>query len=56
MFRARLYNSRIPSYPVIKGGTWPKEPIRRLIAAADDLGHDGIVFQGTDALVDYDMS
>jgi len=55
LHRARLYNTgEIPSYPVIKGATWSSDIIRRLIATADQMGHEGIIFQGTDALVDYE--
>ena len=51
MRRARLYNDgSIPSYPVIKGFQWPRDVIERLVAAADDMGHEGIVFQGTDVI------
>ena len=53
LWRARLYNSGVvPSYPVIKGGTWPAETVHRLVKAAEEIGHEGIVFQGTEALVD----
>ena len=52
--RARLYNDgSIPSYPVIKGATWPTKIVRGLVDAAEHMGHDGIIFQGTDALVKY---
>ena len=55
LHRARLYNTgEIPSYPVIKGATWSSDIIRRLIETADQMGHEGIIFQGTDALVDYE--
>lgn len=51
MRRARLYNDgSIPSYPVIKGFQWPRDVIERLVAAADEIGHEGIVFQGTDVI------
>ena len=52
--RARRYNTgAIPSYPVIKGGTWSPEVVRGLVEAAEGMGHEGIIFQGTSALLDY---
>lgn len=54
MHRGRLYNTgTIPSYPVIKGGTWSPEIVRGLVKAAERMGHEGIIFQGTASLVDY---
>ena len=54
MWRGRLYNDgSIPSYPVIKGTTWPKETVQRLVQTAEEMGHDGIIYQGTDALLEY---
>jgi hypothetical protein len=52
--RGRLYNDgSIPSYPFIKGTTWPKATVQRLMQDADALGHDGIILQGTDSLLEY---
>ena len=54
MQRARRYNDgSIPSYPVIKAGTWPKETVQRLMQTAEAQGHDGIILQGTEALLEY---
>ncbi len=54
LHRARLYNTgEIPSYPVIKGATWSPDIVRRLMDAADKMGHEGIIFQGTDSLVKW---
>ena len=54
LWRARLYNDgSIPSYPVIKGADWPKATVQRLMRDAEALGHDGIILQGTDSLLDY---
>lgn len=51
--KARLHAPReIPSYPIIRGAVWPSDAIRHLVAYADGVGHDGIIFQGTDALSD----
>ena len=53
----RLYNTgEIPSYPVIKGSTWSPRIVRALVRAAEDMGHEGIIFQGTDSLVDLPSS
>ena len=43
----------MPSYPVIKGSRWPSETVRDLVAAAEAMGHEGIIVQGTSALMDY---
>lgn len=54
LWRARLYNTgEIPSYPVIKGATWSPEIVKGLVDAAERMGHDGIIFQGTSALMDF---
>jgi hypothetical protein len=51
MAKARLFaGPAIPSYPVIKGSLWPTATVKRLMAAALETGHDGVVLQGTDAL------
>lgn len=52
--KSRLYASKeIPSYPIIQGGVWPPQVVRRLIDTAERIGHDGIIFQGTGSLIDY---
>jgi hypothetical protein len=54
LYKARLYSGdMVRSYPVIAGTSWPAATIRRLMAVAEDAGHDGIVFQGTSALFRY---
>ncbi|HCR17753.1 MAG TPA: hypothetical protein DIU35_09735 [Candidatus Latescibacteria bacterium] len=54
LWRARLYNDgSIPSYPVIKGATWPKETVQRLVQTTNEIGHDGIIYQGTESILDY---
>lgn len=54
MRKARRHNTGgIPSYPVIKGQSWPSEIIKGLMKAADEMGHEGIIFQGTSGLVEY---
>lgn len=52
--KSRLYASaEIPSYPIVQGGVWPPIVVRRLVDAAERIGHDGIIFQGTGSLVSY---
>lgn len=60
MAKARLYlPAGIPSYPIIQGGgaphDWPREIIAQVMADADALGHNGVIFQGTTSLVDYKL-
>ncbi|MFO7918272.1 MAG: hypothetical protein R6V13_09345, partial [Anaerolineae bacterium] len=59
MTKARLYlPADIPSYPIIQGGGaphhWPRETIEELRAAAKETGHQGIIFQGVQSLVDVE--
>ena len=41
----------VPSYPIIHGHGWSRETIDRIVDEAKELGHNGIVWQGTDELV-----
>ncbi|MEA3407793.1 MAG: hypothetical protein U9R48_06915, partial [Chloroflexota bacterium] len=57
MAKAKLYlPADIPSYPIIQGGGaphhWPRETIEEIMAAAESIGHQGIIFQGVQSLVD----
>ena len=56
MRKARLYNTgEIPSYPVVKGVYWPKEVVQGLVRAAEEMGHEGIIYhQGTSSVVASD--
>jgi hypothetical protein len=59
MAKARLALPQgLPCYPIIQGGgephLWPREMVDRTMAAAKAYGHDGVIFQGTRFLVDYD--
>lgn len=59
MAKARLYlPADIPSYPIIQGGGaphhWPRETIEEIMAAAEETGHQGIIFQGVQSLVDVE--
>ena len=49
MAKARLYlGDDVPCYPIIQGGgapsDWPRPIIDALVAAAQQLGHDGVIF------------
>jgi len=60
MAKARLYLPKdIPSYPIIQGGgfphNWPRELIQEVISGAEQLGHQGIILQGTRSLVDFEL-
>ena len=60
MAKARLYLPEdMPSYPIIQGGgsphNWPREIIEEVIAGAQALGHQGVMLQGTRALVDFEL-
>ena len=46
----------IPSYPIIHGEGWPRPVIDRIVDEARRLGHNGIVWQGTGELMDYDFN
>jgi len=39
-----LSPDELPFYPVLKGGRWPADVIRRLVRVAEEIG-DGVVFQ-----------
>jgi len=40
----------VPSYPIIHGEGWGRPTIDRIVSEAKDLGHNGIVWQGTEDL------
>jgi hypothetical protein len=50
----------LPSYPIVQGGgapwMWPKEIIARILEGAAEQGHRGVMFQGTQALVDFPLN
>ncbi len=41
----------LPSYPILHGTGWPRPAIDRIVTEARRLGHDGIIWQGTDELM-----
>jgi len=57
LVKAKLYLPEgMPSYPIIHGAGWPREAIDRIVDEARRVGHNGIVWQGTSELMDYDFS
>lgn len=56
LVKARLYLSpELPSYPVIHGEGWPREAVDGIVEEARAVGHDGIIWQGTSDLVDFEL-
>jgi hypothetical protein len=56
LIKARLsLPEHLPSYPIIHGEGWPLEDIRGIMAGAEQAGHDGIIFQGTAELVNFEL-
>ena len=56
LVKAKLYlPADTPSYPIIHGEGWPPEAIDRIVSEARRLGHNGIVWQGTEELMEYDF-
>ncbi|MCC6443286.1 MAG: hypothetical protein IT210_07495 [Armatimonadetes bacterium] len=50
--RGFIPDSPVPSYPVLQAGIWPVETVRRLIRRAEEIGHQGLIFQGATALLE----
>ena len=48
-----LLPEQLPCYPIIHGTGWPRPAIDAIVEGAAAAGHDGIIWQGTDELVDY---
>ena len=48
-----LLPEHLPCYPIIHGTGWPRQAIDAIVEGAAEAGHDGIVWQGTDEIVDY---
>ncbi len=50
--KTRLYLPEgLPSFPIIHGTGWPRAAIDRIVSEARRLGHNGIIWQGTDELI-----
>jgi len=55
--KAKLYlPPDMPSYPILHGEGWPRDSIDTIVSEAKNLGHNGIIWQGTDELMDYDFT
>jgi hypothetical protein len=56
LVKAKLYlPPDMPSYPIIHGEGWPIEIVNHIVNEARQLGHNGIVWQGTSELMAYDF-
>jgi hypothetical protein len=56
LIKARLsLPEGLPSYPIIHGEGWPLADIRGIMEGAEKAGHDGIIFQGTSDLVEFEL-
>ncbi|HCL28165.1 MAG TPA: hypothetical protein DIC52_06990 [Candidatus Latescibacteria bacterium] len=57
LVKAKLYlPPDMPSYPILHGEGWPRETIDHIVSEARRLGHNGIIWQGTDELMEYDFT
>jgi hypothetical protein len=57
LVKAKLFlPADMPSYPIIHGEGWPRETIDHIVSEARSLGHNGIIWQGTSELMDYDFT
>lgn len=45
----------LPSYPILHGEGWGRETVDRIVDEARELGHNGVVWQGTSDLMTYDF-
>jgi hypothetical protein len=45
----------LPSYPILHGEGWGRETVDRIVDEARELGHNGVVWQGTRDLMTYDF-
>ncbi len=50
-----LLPETVPCYPIIHGEGWGRETIDRIVDETKAMGHNGIVWQGTTELMDYDF-
>jgi len=54
LVKSRLHNTgAVPSYPVLMGGLWSAETVHHLTAVAEELGHEGVIYQQSGALTPY---
>jgi hypothetical protein len=45
----------VPSYPIIHGEGWPRETVDRIVSEMKAIGHNGVIWQGSDELMAYDF-
>ncbi len=45
----------VPSYPIIHGEGWPREIVDRIVSEMKAIGHNGVIWQGSDELMAYDF-
>jgi hypothetical protein len=56
LIKARLsLPAELPSYPIIHGEGWPREAILGIMTEAEEVGHDGVMLQGTRELVEFEL-
>jgi len=56
LVKAKLYlPDDMPSYPIIHGEGWARETVDHIVDEARRLGHNGIIWQGSSELMDYDF-
>jgi hypothetical protein len=54
LVKARQHNTgEVPSYPVLMGGLWSRGTVQRLTEAARALGHEGVIYQRSEAITSY---
>ena len=55
LYKAKLLlPENVPCYPILHGEGWGRETIDRIVTEAREMGHNGVVWQGTGELMDYD--
>jgi hypothetical protein len=57
LVKAKLFlPPETPCYPIIHGTGWSRQTIDHIVNEARRLGHNGIIWQGTDELMQYDFN
>jgi len=46
----------VPSYPIIHGEGWPRKTVDRIVSEMKAIGHNGVIWQGSDELMAYDFA
>lgn len=56
LIKARLWlPENLPSYPILHGTGWPRPAVDAILERSAEVGHDGVVWQGTDELVEFEL-